>query len=167
MPATTELQRRCTTAQAVLQSRRHDTEKQRLETLHWALFHVAQAAELPGWLPAVHMLLGEMIPARNLALALADGRELRWTYHVDERESVPPTPARSARSLAAWVVRHGQPLRVTPSSFTALAAEGEVDPSDDPPALWLGVPVVSEGLCGALVVSSYDDTVRAVRPATP
>src|SRR5262249_38696302 len=129
----------------------------RLEALHWALFQLADIDEASVFFAAVHVVVGELMQARNFGIVVSQAANGRpgFAYFVDERESVPPPLDPSDRTLLAYV------LRTTPEVCTRLVACGEVDPIETPLAGWLGVPVARSGtLHGAMVVQSYDARVR-------
>jgi len=131
----------------------------RIQALHWALFQLTHIEDPSAFFAAVHMLVGELMQARNFGVVLknpAQGR-LDFAYFVDERESVPPALDPASRTLATYVLRTGQTVVATPEVFNHLVALGEVDPIETPLAGWLGVPVVRGGIVyGVIVVQSYD-----------
>src|SRR5262245_19945493 len=135
----------------------------RLEALHWALFQLADIDEASVFFAAVHVVVGELMQARNFGIVVSQAANGRpgFAYFVDERESVPPPLDPSDRTLLAYVLRTGRTLLATPEVFNRLVACGEVDPIETPLAGWLGVPVARSGtLHGAMVVQSYDARVR-------
>jgi len=131
----------------------------RIQALHWALFQLTHIEDPAAFFAAVHMLVGELMQARNFGVVLrnpAQGR-LDFAYFVDERESVPPALDPAGRTLPTYVLRTGQTVVATPEVFNRLVALGEVDPIETPLAGWLGVPVTRGGAVhGVIVVQSYD-----------
>jgi diguanylate cyclase (GGDEF)-like protein/PAS domain S-box-containing protein len=135
----------------------------RIQALHWALFQLTHIEDPSAFFAAVHMLVGELMQARNFGVVLrnpAQGR-LDFAYFVDERESVPPALDPAGRTLPTYVLRTGQTVVATPEVFNHLVALGEVDPIETPLAGWLGVPVARGGIVyGVIVVQSYDAHTR-------
>jgi diguanylate cyclase (GGDEF)-like protein/PAS domain S-box-containing protein len=135
----------------------------RTQALHWALFQLAHLEDASVFFAAVHVLVGELMQARNFGVVLrnpAQGR-LDFAYFVDEKESVPPALDPADRTLATYVLRTGRTVLATPDVFNRLVALGDVDPIETPLAGWLGVPVARGGATyGVIVVQSYDARVR-------
>jgi diguanylate cyclase (GGDEF)-like protein/PAS domain S-box-containing protein len=134
---------------------RHLFELERPERLRSALAYFHALPEGSAFLPAVHAIVGTLLEARNLAVVLADAAgRARFEYFVDEKEA--PPDAVPERSLAAHVLRSGEPLRMTPEVYRGLLARGEIDALEAPPAGWMGAPLGEPGaVFGALLVQSY------------
>jgi two-component system cell cycle sensor histidine kinase/response regulator CckA len=147
-------------------SYRDITEQKRAEELNAALYAIAarsQAAEdLPQFFSAIHSILGQLMNARNFYIALYDPQSqlLSFPYFVDEQDST-PAPKTLGRGLTEYVLRSGEPLLTTPSTFEDLVKRGEVELIGAPSVDWLGVPLKSGANCiGVLVVQSYSEKIR-------
>jgi two-component system, cell cycle sensor histidine kinase and response regulator CckA len=147
-------------------SYRDITEQKRAEELNAALYAIAarsQAAEdLQQFFAAIHNIVGQLMNARNLYVALYDPQSqlLSFPYFVDEEDSA-PAPKRLGRGLTEYVLRSGEPLLATPSVFDDLVRRGEVELIGASSLDWLGVPLKSGTTCiGALVVQSYNENTR-------
>jgi two-component system NtrC family sensor kinase len=145
----------------LLAMERRDTER----TLG-ATYRISQAVHEAGSLQAlfaaIHGIVGELMPARNLYIALCNDtcEQLSFPYFVDEFDP-PPAPKPLGRGLTEYVLRSGQPLLGTPEVFDDLVRRGEVELIGAPSIDWLGVPLQAEGkTIGVLVVQSYTAGVR-------
>ena len=100
------------------------------------------------------------MPARNFSVALlsADDSKLHFPYFVDERH-----PSRAPRApgngLTEYVLQSGQPLLTTAGELAVLRHEHRnTRRSDQPAALWLGVPLAHRGRAiGVIAVQDYDN----------
>lgn len=136
------------------------------ERVQRALFEIADLAgsqlDMDEMLRRLHAIVGELMSAENLYIALHDAERDRisFLYFVDV--ATPPPRLGTAIPLAAlehsltWhVIRHGKPLR---GSIAAIAEQVPgplkalgVDAQD-----WLGVPMLDgTDVRGVLVVQSY------------
>jgi PAS domain S-box-containing protein len=136
-----------------------------------ALFRIAELAgaaqDLQEFYAAVHAIVGELMYAENLFIALYDEerRLISWPYYVDEVDHDIPDPNRwdafgegDARGTTAYVLRTGRPQLISVERSRELTEQGEIEiigfTTDE--ASWLGVPLQAEGkTVGALVVQSY------------
>jgi diguanylate cyclase (GGDEF)-like protein len=142
------------------------TEHVRDTRMQAALHRISEAAhhadELPELFPRVHETIGELLPARNFFVALYDAGadELSFPYFVDEFDPHPAPRKLDSGTLTGEVIRHGRAFLVTPDtqdelpeSMRSIVGSESLD--------WLGVPLVSgDSTIGALVVQSYDGSVR-------
>lgn len=151
---------------AVVCNARDVTERKRGEAVQAALYRIAEAASAAGDLQAllsrVHAIVSELMPARNLYVALYDPQteRLNFPYFVDEVDP-PPAPQPLGRGLTEYVLRSGRPYLVSHDSFMELADRGEVELVGSHSVDWLGVPLRIEGeTVGVLAVQSYAKEVR-------
>jgi len=142
------------------------TERRRAEILQAALYRVtettARARDLPELIAGVHAIVGELMPARNLYVALHDPATelLTFPYFVDEEEAA-PVPESMPGSLTEHVLRSGEPLLVARESYPDLERDRGLQRRGIPSVDWLGVPLKSgEKTFGVLVVQSYSEEVR-------
>jgi two-component system cell cycle sensor histidine kinase/response regulator CckA len=150
----------------VYASYRDITEQKRTEELNAALYAIAarsQAAEdLQQFFAAIHDIVGQLMNARNLYIALYDPQSqlLSFPYFVDEEDPAPATKP-LGRGLTEYVLRSAEPLLATPAVFEDLVRRGEVELIGAPSVDWLGVPLKSGTACiGVLVVQSYNQNTR-------
>src|SRR5208283_576066 len=111
---------------------------------------------------AIHNIVGQLMNARNLYVALYDPQSqlLSFPYFVDEADSA-PIPKPLGRGLTEYVLRSGESLLATPLVFDELVRRGEVELIGAPSIDWLGVPLKSGATCiGVLVVQSYSENTR-------
>jgi len=142
------------------------TEQKKAETLSSALYRIAErtssAADLQHFYASIHTIVGELMYARNLYIALYDPlmQLLSFPYFVDEEDPT-PAPKKLGRGLTEYVLRTGEPLLCTPEVFDALVRSGEVELIGAPSVDWLGVPLkVSNHTIGVLVLQSYNPGIR-------
>jgi diguanylate cyclase (GGDEF)-like protein len=140
--------------------------RKRHERTQQALYRISEAAQsedsLPDLLARVHEIVGTLLPARNFFVALRDKAHnlISFPYHVDEFDPPPAEHTFDDGTLSGRVIRLGRSLLFTPDTPN----EGDYyeEKVVGAPSLdWLGVPLkTQEGTIGALVVQSYDGTVR-------
>jgi PAS domain S-box-containing protein len=142
------------------------TEQRRSERIRSATFLISEAAnstENPQELfQAIHDIVGELLPARNLYIALYDPATdtISFPYFVDEHDA-PYDPKRPGKGLTDYVLRTGRSLLVTPERSQELERAGLVEVIGTPSLDWLGVPLkVGERTLGVLAVQSYSPGVR-------
>lgn len=117
--------------------------------------HTAQA--LPEFFHAIHVILGELMPAKGLFIALTNPRTqaLEFSYVVEEGE-VLPEPRGLGCKLAEYVLQTGEPLLLPRDVLEKLRPPGETAEGELPAVYWLGVPLrAQERTVGVLAVQSY------------
>ncbi len=147
-------------------SYRDITDQKRAEELNAALYAISArsqtAEDLQQFFAAMHNIVGQLMNARNLYIALYDPQSqlLSFPYFVDEEDST-PAPKPLGRGLTEYVLRTGEPLLATPQVFEELVRRGEVELIGAPSVDWLGVPLKNSTSCiGVLVVQSYHPNAR-------
>jgi PAS domain S-box-containing protein len=147
-------------------STRDHTERERAEQLQAATYRISEAAhaaeDLPELFRAIHGIISELMPARNLYIALydADVGLLSFPYWVDEHDP-PPAPRQLERGLTEYVLRTGQPLLATPEVHEDLGRRGEADLVGAPSLDWIGVPLKAhDRTIGVLVAQTYTEGIR-------
>ncbi|HEY6337640.1 MAG TPA: PAS domain S-box protein [Candidatus Sulfotelmatobacter sp.] len=142
------------------------SRRKQAEALNSALYRVANisntAKNLQQFFAAVHSIVGELMYARNLYIALFDSASemLSFPYFVDEHDPA-PKPRKLSRGLTEYVLRTGESLLATPEVLHRLEKQGEVERTGARSLDWMGVPLkVSENTFGALVVQTYSKNVR-------
>ena len=151
---------------AVFAIYRDISQRKRAEAISSALYRIAEKAssaeDLDQFYAAIHSIVGELMYARNLYIALYDNNSqvLSFPYFVDEQDSR-PEPRKLGRGLTEYVLRSGEPLLATPECFEELARRGDVDSIGSPSVDWLGVPLkVGTSTLGVVAVQSYRPDVR-------
>ncbi|HEV2749165.1 MAG TPA: PAS domain S-box protein [Gemmatimonadales bacterium] len=149
-----------------LDTKRSREEQARAHQLQAATFRIAQAAiATPGLhtlLPVIHQIVSELMPAKNLYIALYEAATdlLSFPYAVDEHDT-DVAPRRPGKGLTEYVLRTGEPLLVTPEVQAALEAQGQVELVGAPSIDWLGIPLkVGDRTIGVLAVQTYTPGVR-------
>ncbi len=138
------------------------TERRRRQLVQDATYEISQAVlggdDLPTLLARVHKIIGRLMPARNLYVALlnADRTLLTFPYFVDE--TMPPPAGRPPRNgITEFVLDTGEPLLATNAEVVAaLHARGDYVPSGQPSAQWMGAPLKVEGRAiGVIALQDY------------
>ncbi len=142
----------------------HDVKM--VEKTQAAVFQISEAAhtctELEDMYRRIHHSIAELLPAKNLFIALYDRATdvLSFPYYIDEID-VPPEPEKVGHTgLTQQVIRTGLSVLMTPEMRDIRIKNGEkiigavcLD--------WLGVPLINAGeVIGALVIQSYSGDVR-------
>ena len=153
-----------------------DPERRRAENVQAALYRVAELAgaaqDMQEFYEAIHVVVGELMDARNFYIALYDETRqlISWPYYVDEVDVDIPDPNQwaafgegDARGTTAYVLRTGEPELISYTRFNELVELGEVElvgiSVED--SSWLGVPLKDEGrTVGVLAVQSYTTDVQ-------
>jgi PAS domain S-box-containing protein len=142
------------------------TEHRRADDLKAAIYEISEAAQravsLDELFRSIHAIVGRLMEARNLYIALYDSTTnlLSFPYFIDEVDDRPdPYPAE--KGLTSHVVRTGQPLLATPEVLRDFEERGEVRQLGAASIDWLGVPLKVQGrVIGVLTVQSYGGDVR-------
>ena len=136
-------------------------ERQRGERLQSALFRIAEHAStadsMDQFYAAIHVIIGELIDARNFYIALVSegGDELEFPYSVDEFDPVRPR-RRMLKGMTEYVLRTGRAVLVDRAAVNALRQAGEVQSFGARSRHWLGVPLIcDERTVGVIAVQSY------------
>jgi two-component system cell cycle sensor histidine kinase/response regulator CckA len=142
------------------------TEREQAAQLQAATYRISEAAnaaeDLPQLFRAVHDIISELMPAKNLYIALydTDAGILSFPYWVDEHDP-PPARHKLERGLTEYVLRTGQPLLATPEVHEELSRRGEADLVGAPSLDWIGVPLKAhDRTIGVLVSQTYTEGIR-------
>src|SRR5919112_236104 len=97
---------------------------------------LASAAEaLEAFYAGVHGILGELMYAENIYIALVDEerREINFAYYADTVDTDTPDPRAwepydkgYTKGVTGWIVRHGRPLFTDRAALAAMTEAGEV-----------------------------------------
>ena len=144
------------------------TSRVRADALQAALFKISEAAhsarDLVSLFPRIHEIISELLPARNLYVALYDETTdlISFPYFIDEFDSQPePFTLKQSRGLTAVVVRSGEPLLLIPETSMELVPDPGSQFLGTAGVDWLGVPLKTpRGTIGVLTVQSYSGSTR-------
>ncbi len=134
------------------------------------LYQIAERAtsgeSLHSFSRALHMLLAELMPAKNLYLCLVNATRdgLNFPYYVDERDgdSMQEMNVPMRRGLTEYVLRTETYQLIDQPRFVALRDAAEITEATGDLSFhsWLGVPMHIRGqVAGVMAVQSYDDSV--------
>jgi diguanylate cyclase (GGDEF)-like protein/PAS domain S-box-containing protein len=142
------------------------TARDRGARLQSALYRIADLAssaeDLDSFYAEVHRIIGELMYARNLYIALADeaAGEIHFPYFADAFDP-PPGPRKLGEGLTGSVLRSGKRLHLSGPEIDKLHASGQLPSAGSTTVDWLGVPLRSgDRTIGVLAVQSYDADVR-------
>jgi GAF domain-containing protein/CheY-like chemotaxis protein len=142
---------------------------ERADRVQDALYRIAEAAsaaqDLPAFYATIHGIVGELMYAENLFIALYDAERQRinFPYYVDTVDTDLPDPRAwepfgvgDARGATAYALRLGEPLLMDRAKLDSLVASGDFDLVGAPSASSVLAPLRAEGrILGLLVVQSY------------
>ena len=109
----------------------------------------------------IHVLIEELMDARNMYIALADPAKevLTFPYFVDTSDER-PLPRSFLHGLTEKVIRTGTPVLLNQPEIRGMADRQEIEILSAPAVSWLGVPLIMERrILGALVLKSYTPEV--------
>ncbi len=139
-------------------------KRDQTQVLQDAVYQIAEAADkaasLDALLPQIHHIIAQVMPAENFYIALHDSilDTLNFLYYVDERDPLTETIVKVGKGLTEHVLHSGKSLLCAEESQARLALLGEVQTVGTPSAIWLGVPLIVDGLTmGVMVVQHYQD----------
>jgi PAS domain S-box-containing protein len=151
-------------------------ERRHAEQVQSALYRIAELAsaaqDMQEFYRAMHAVIGELMQASNLYIALYDEerQQINFPYHVDELDDEWPEAnewiefaSPQARGVTGYALRTGEPQLITYQRHQELIDQGEIElvgvVTED--SSWLGVPLKAERrTVGLLVVQSYTKDVR-------
>jgi len=111
---------------------------------------------------SIHAVIGELMDARNLYIAILepDGKMLSFPYFVDEKDP-PPATSSLGHGLTEYVLKTGKPLLAHPEDIQYFIDRGIIDVIGAPAIDWLGIPLKNEKeTFGVLVIQSYSPLIR-------
>ncbi len=120
---------------------------------------VATTSNLDEMLGLVQQSIGRAIYAENFYVALYDKQSelLHIPFFTDKFDTIFP-PQKMGNGLTAYVFRHERPALLTKKRIYQLIEDGEIELVGTPPAVWLGIPLMTPTeVIGVLVVQHYED----------
>lgn len=131
-----------------------------------ATYHISQAAvaaeNLDQLYARIHAIVGELMPAQNLYIALRHPHTniITYPYYFDEYDA-PPDPQTAETGLTAHILRTGVPLLLSRFAEEGPIKTRRLVATGTPPLSWLGVPLKLKGRpVGVLAVQVYHGTYR-------
>ncbi len=144
-------------------------ERRRAENLQHALFEIAnlsaQAADAATLYARLHVIISELVTAKNFLIALyhPDTAEITIPYFVDEKDAQAPVKRfHYGVGMSSYVLARRQPCLLDAGSYAALVASGEMNEplGNVGIASWMGAPMLlGERAYGVIIVQSYDASV--------
>ncbi len=136
------------------------------EKVKGAVYRISELAhsarDLNDLFASIHIVIGDLMDARNLFIALAepDSEIINFPYFVDEHD-LPPAPRKKGNTLTDFVLRTGKHLLAKPEDVQYFIERGIIEVGNMKTIDWLGVPLkVDKDVIGAMVVQSYNPRIR-------
>ena len=120
--------------------------RKKTEKIQRSLYKISEAANSVSSLPQlyrrIHGIIGELMPANNIYLALYDSfrNEISFPYYIDEHDEKPETK-KIGNGVAEYVIRTGKPLLANKEDLYELRNKGEIEILGKESENWLGVPL--------------------------
>ncbi|MEA1877068.1 MAG: response regulator [Bacteroidota bacterium] len=137
-------------------------ERKRTEQIQKVLFNISNAVSTTDNLNDLIILiqkeLGNIIDTSNFYVALYDHKTDMFTvpYLLDEKDEFDSFPA--GKTMTNYVLQTQKPFLATKESISELVKSGDVGMHGTDSEVWLGVPLIIEGIVtGVLAVQSYTD----------
>ncbi len=111
---------------------------------------------------SIHIVIGELMDARNLYIAMVadDNSSLEYPYFVDELDTV-PSKGPMGNGLTEYVLRTGKPMLAKPEDVQYFADRGIIEIVGTPSIDWLGIPLhIEKETIGVLAIQSYSPKIR-------
>jgi PAS domain S-box-containing protein len=139
------------------------TEQERAERLQGILYRISQKgnrARTPAELyPAIYEIIQEIVSAKNFYIALYDHsiNRLKMVYVNDQ---IDPNPVITTKNgLTDYVHRKEETFMGTKAEIRAMRERGEIDFGGKEAALWLGIPLISQGKSiGVMAFQDYHNS---------
>ncbi|MCX6282160.1 MAG: ATP-binding protein [Bacteroidetes bacterium] len=136
------------------------------EKVKGAVYRISELAhsakDLNDLFANIHIVIGDLMDARNLFIALVeqDGETISFPYYIDENDAA-PAPRKRGNTLTDIVLRTGKHLLAKPEDIQYFVDRGIIQVKGTPAIDWLGVPLkIDKEVLGALVVQSYNPKIR-------
>jgi len=144
-----------------------DRECQRVKKLQKALYLISDTANstlnLEEFYPSIHKIIDELIPAKNLFIALYDEvtDTVHFPYYIDELNQN-PGKRQHKKGLTEYIIRTGQPLLVEPSVYFKMLLQGEIENTGVAAIDWMGVPLktANNKTIGVLAIQTHAEGIR-------
>ncbi len=150
------------------ETEQHAAELAKSNKIQTALFKITDAAsnweDEQDFFREIHRVIGELMYARNLFIALYDEPTglLSFPYFEDEKDQPFPTqPLVDFHGVTSYMIRTGNSLRHGLEEWDQLIATGEVEWVGTPNEDNIGAPLISDGKAiGAIMIQSYSKGVN-------
>ena len=136
------------------------------EKVKGAVYRISELAhsakDLSDLFANIHIVIGDLMDARNLFIALLeqDGETITFPYFIDEKDP-PPASRKRGNSLTDIVLRTGRHLLARPEDIQYFIDRGIIEMKGTPAIDWLGVPLkIDKDVIGVMVIQSYNPKVR-------
>ncbi len=139
-------------------------EAQKVQTALYKISSVAHASrDLNELYRLLHAIVGQLIFARNIYIAIVDqsGERITFPFYIDELD--PEYEDQSAdfdlfeyTTLTSYLIKNRVSLLIESGEFDRVCAEKEIRQVGSQPESWLGAPFFLDDLAGAVVVQTYN-----------
>ncbi|MGD8779146.1 MAG: PAS domain S-box protein [Ignavibacteria bacterium] len=139
------------------------TQKKQTEHSQKAIFKISETAftspDMDSLYKKIHDVIGMLLPAKNLHIALYDEKKniLTFPYYADENNQ-PRETTKPRNGLIEYVLLSGEAALVDNKKLNQLVEAGKVEVIGIPPKIWLGVPLKLSGkTIGIIAVQDYEN----------
>ena len=136
------------------------------EKIRDAIYRISELAhsskDLDEMYASFHVVIGELLDAQNLFIALVEnkGEVITYPYFADEKESA-PQPHRAGNGLTEFVLRTGKPLLAKPEDIKYFIDRNIIEPPGSGLVDWIGAPLrIENETIGVLAIRSYSLKTR-------
>jgi len=138
------------------------SERKRSEQIQQVVYNISEAAissqNFGELINAIQKQLGSIINTNNFYIAFYDKETDVFSspFVSDEKDDLTSWPA--GKSLSSYVVKNIESLLITKEEILKMNEEGKVDLVGVLSEVWLGVPLIYDGIAeGVFAVQSYTD----------
>ena len=139
------------------------TIRERAEVVQKAIYEISESVHLTKHLEnlysTIHQIVSRLMPADNFFIALrnAEDNSLTYAYRVDKMEK--PSERQTGRmGLSELIIHERKPLLVRKDEMSSLMKEGVIDYVGTSAAVWLGAPLMVNGVAAGLIaVQDYEN----------
>ena len=137
------------------------TERKRAENIQQVIFEISDAANtsqtMKELFERIQAILHTVIDTTNFYICLYNKKDdtLLLPYFIDDNDDYKALPA--GKTLTKYIITNNTPLLASESTVEDLIKQGEIEDYGTPSKIWMGVPLKSNKVIGAIVVQSYTD----------
>lgn len=138
------------------------TEHKRAEQVQKVIYNISNAVvtsiSLKDFIGLIKIELGTLLDTSNFYIAFydEDADVFSSPFVSDEKDGFDTWPA--GKSFSAYVLKTKKSLLVTKTEMLKMHANGLVDIVGTPSEVWMGVPLISDGIVnGVFAIQSYKD----------
>jgi two-component system cell cycle sensor histidine kinase/response regulator CckA len=139
------------------------TDQKRAESIQNVVYKISQVSDnvtyLSDLLPAIHEILQDILPVKNISFALYDVKKNTLDFpYVVFQEGAPIKREKNKKDIHDYVVRLGKSFLCTRTTYEELVRRGEIETDGRIPSIWVGAPLIAERrIIGVISLHDFDD----------